>query len=212
MLLSHILLARGEVRAGEIELRGSLVERVERDYGAVFADRALGIVLREPQIAEMPVKVFVNRGNVIEAVESGRRVRGSAEFFFERSQLFQRLRIASAHFFVVGQDGGGGLLVSFRQIGLGHELVRIRGIDVFRIEAANFLAFLQDFIVILVLGLLHEILQARAPLVKVSDGFADVLVQPDEKLPVEFFRLHGQVLPDHIRGGFELRKGVHHVQ
>src|SRR3984893_16901917 len=120
VLLSHIFLARREIRAGKIEWRGSLVERLQSDHRAVFADRPLGIVLREPQIAEMPVKVFVNRINVIEAVESGRRVRWFAEFLFERSKLLQRLWTAPAHFFVVGQNGGGGLFVSFRQVGLSH--------------------------------------------------------------------------------------------
>src|SRR6266849_10168374 len=104
VLLSLILLARREIRACQIELRGSFVERLQSDHGGVFADRALGIVLREPQIAEVTVKLLVNRVNLIEAVESGRRVRGLAEFLFERSQLLQRLRIAPAHFFVICKD------------------------------------------------------------------------------------------------------------
>src|SRR5260370_40812091 len=82
VLLSLILLARREIRACQIELRGSFVERLQTDHGGAFADRALGIVLREPQIAEMPVNLFVNRVNVIEALKNRRRVPCLAEFLF----------------------------------------------------------------------------------------------------------------------------------
>src|SRR6202035_2339085 len=57
VLLSHILLARRKVGARYIELRGSLVERLQGDHRAVFADGALVVFLRKPQIAEMPVKL-----------------------------------------------------------------------------------------------------------------------------------------------------------
>src|SRR6267154_5620435 len=111
MLLSHIFLPRSEIRASQIVLRGSFVERLHGDHSAVFADRALEIILREPQIAKMPVQIFVNWKNIIQAVERGGSVRGLAEFLFERSQLLQRLRIASAHFFVISQDGDSGLFI-----------------------------------------------------------------------------------------------------
>src|SRR5882762_8245561 len=117
VLLSHILLARRKVRASYIELRGSLVERLQSDHRGELADRSLVVLLREPQIAEMPVKIFVNRVNIIEAVESGSGVRGFAKFLFERSQFLQRLRIAPAHFFVICEDGNRRLLISFSQIG-----------------------------------------------------------------------------------------------
>src|SRR6266403_4628514 len=122
MLLSHIFLSRREIRASQIVLRGSFVERLHGNHGAVFANRALEIILREPQIAEMPVQLFVNRKNIIEAVERGGSVRGLAEFLFERSQLLPRLRIASAHLFVISQDSDSGLFISLCQIRLRHEL------------------------------------------------------------------------------------------
>src|SRR5882724_9169185 len=65
MLLRLIFLARGKIGARQIVLRGSRVERVQRDHRAILADCALGIVLREPQITKMPVKLFINRVNII---------------------------------------------------------------------------------------------------------------------------------------------------
>src|SRR5260370_5478208 len=66
VLLSLILLARREIGAGKIELRGSLVERLQSDHGGVFADSPLGIVLRKPQIPQIPLNLFLYQVNVIQ--------------------------------------------------------------------------------------------------------------------------------------------------
>ena len=85
----------------------------------------------------MAVQVFIHRINIIEAVEGGGRIGRLAEFFLERSQLLQRAGIVPADFFIRGEDRGGGRLVALGQVGLGHELVGVRGINVVRIHGCG---------------------------------------------------------------------------
>ncbi len=48
------------------------------------------IILRQPQIAQAAVQVFIHRINVVEAIQRGRGVGRFAKFFLQRGQLFQR--------------------------------------------------------------------------------------------------------------------------
>ena len=48
MLLSLVLLASGEIGAGQVELCRGRVERVQGHHGGVFADGARVIVLPKP--------------------------------------------------------------------------------------------------------------------------------------------------------------------
>ena len=99
VILGLVLLARGEIGPGQIELRGRLVERVHGDHGIVFANGPGKIILREPQSPRWRCSSSSIGIDIVDAVERGGRVRGLAELFFERGQLFQAPEDCARRFF-----------------------------------------------------------------------------------------------------------------
>ncbi len=59
VVLGFVFLAGGKVGLCQIECRGGFVERMQRQHGGIFADRALIILLGEPQFAEALVKLLI---------------------------------------------------------------------------------------------------------------------------------------------------------
>ena len=97
----------------------------------------------------MPVKLFiVHRVDVVDAIERRGGRLGIAQLLFKRGQFLERIRVAAAQLFVIGQHGGGRLLVALGQVRLGQKLVGVCAVDVVGIQAAHFLAFFEHLIVI----------------------------------------------------------------
>ena len=82
-----------------------------------------------------------------------------------------------------------------------------------RIQAADFLALLDHFVVVLVFVELGELLRCPSRhSSKFVGGLAHVVDEPRHELLVEFLGGHAEILLDHVRSGANLREGVDHFE
>ena len=74
------------------------------------------------------------------------------------------------------------------------------------------LALLENFLVIFIFCEPSDFLYLSSPLVEIRHGLAHVLIEPCQKLLVEFLGGHAQILSDDVRRLLAVAVGVHDVQ
>ena len=72
LLLRAVQAGGGAIGARQVEMRRRLVQRLQGQCRRVLADGALGIALRQPELAEPLVQFVVQRSDVVQTIERGR--------------------------------------------------------------------------------------------------------------------------------------------
>ena len=188
------------------------VNRFHRHNRLIFPYRALEIACLHQQSAPLLVQFHINRINIIHPPQRGRGFFKLARFFQQSRILLHRVRIAPAHFRIAPQFIHRADLVAFLDTGLGHKRIDAAGFNVIRIDTFNLTALGNHFIHLAILRRLVHLPNLFRPLRKTCNSLAGFAVGHRQKIFIERFRLHAQLLANHIHRRPVLRKRVDHIQ